>query len=225
MKNKLHTLLCVLIVFMPNRLKIFIYNNFLNATISPTAKIGFSYINAKRIIIGSHAKIGHLNIIKNIEELQLGDNGIIGNAIKASAIKLSNHDKFIHAPDRLPALRIGNHSAIVSRHYFDCNDTITIGNFVTIAGHGSSFFTHGINVKNNTQETGKIVIGNYTMVGTQCVFLKGSKLPNKSVLAANSTMHKPFVEEYGLYSGVPAIRVKDIPKDSQYFNRSKGVVD
>ncbi len=209
---------------LPCVLKKFIYNRFLGAQIDKTARIGFSYIDAKKFIMGANSKIGHMGVIRGLEELSLGKDAILGNFIRASAFLL-NSNYFKNSPDRYPALKIGENSAITSRHYFDCNDTVEIGIFSTIAGLGSSFFTHGINIEKNMQETGKIIVGNYCMVSAHCVLIKGSMLPDCSVLGANSTLHKAFDEAYTLYSGVPAKPVKKFDTSCAYFHRKSGSVD
>ena len=54
--------------------------------------------------------------------------------------------------------------------------------------------------------------------------LGGASLPDHSVLAAGAVLNKPQQEPYTLYGGVPAKRIKDIPKDANYMNREKGFV-
>lgn len=67
-------------------------------------------------------------------------------------------------------------------------------------------------------------IGQYCFVGAACVILKGAVLPDFSILAANSTLHRAFDESYGLYSGVPAQRVRALDHDCAYFHRTIGYV-
>ena len=52
----------------------------------------------------------------------------------------------------------------------------------------------------------------------------GASLPDHSVLAAGAVLNKPQPEPYSLYGGVPAKRIKDIPKNAKYMNREKGFV-
>jgi carbonic anhydrase/acetyltransferase-like protein (isoleucine patch superfamily) len=68
-------------------------------------------------------------------------------------------------------------------------------------------------------------IGRYCFVGTGSVLLKGSELPDCSVLAAGSSLSHAFDEAFMLYSGVPAKPVKPLDRDAEYFRRARGFVD
>ena len=215
----------LMLALLPNSLKILILNKFLGCEIDRTASIGLSYLYAKKIKMGPNARIGHFNVIRGLELLELCDSATILTMNSITAASLDRSDQFKDEKDRFPALMMGAHSAIVKKHFFDCNNTIQIGAYSTIAGIGSAFFTHGINVHSNKQESAPIEIGKYCMVSACCVCLKGSKLPDASVLAANSTLHKTFTEPNGLYSGVPAQLVKKLDPEGVYFLRTTGYVD
>lgn len=175
--------------------------------------------------MGAYAEIGHLNVITGLELLELQEKAVMLGQNRISALPLSCEKHFRHNPDRFPALVMEVHASITGKHYFDCNDTIRIGAYATIAGLGSSFFTHGIDLGGNRQETAPVVIGKYTMIGARCVVVKGSILPDYSILGANSTLHKAYDASYMLYSGVPAIPVKKLDGESAYFHRKEGFVD
>jgi acetyltransferase-like isoleucine patch superfamily enzyme len=105
----------------------------------------------------------------------------------------------------------------------DCTDSIKIGNFSTIAGYYSQLLTHSINLRISRQECSTITIGDYCFIGTNCVILPGSMIPNFSILGACSLLNRKYEEEYFLYSGVPAKPIKKL-NDYQFFLRSSGVV-
>ncbi len=213
------------VVFLPNPIKIFIYNKYFDWDVHKTARIGFSFICADKVKIGAHTRIGHFNMIKNLEIFEIGEHSFIGNFNCANALPVGSKIHFQGEKDRVQALIIGDHSSVVKKHYFDCNNKIEIGRHTTIAGHGCSFFTHSINVEENRQETKKITIGHYCMVGACSVVTRGAILPDCSILAANSTLHKPYDKTHSLYSGVPAKAVKDLSPDSKFFHRENGFVD
>lgn len=215
----------MLLVFLPSPIKIYIYNKFLGCDIHKTAKIGVSCICVRKIKMGAGARIRHLNIIKNLELLDLGEAASIGNMNSFTAIPSSSSMHFKNEKNRYPALIMGEHSAIVKKHFFDCNNTISIGKYSTIAGLGSVFFTHGINLEENKQESNKIQIGDYCMVFACSVITKGAVLPDCSILGANSTLHKEFSETHTLYSGVPAQMVKKLDVNFKYFHRDIGYVE
>ena len=224
--KKYFRMLCLLAVaIMPSRVKIMLYRRLFDADIDSTAHIGFSYIDVKKIKLGAYASIGHLNIIRGLELLELGQHAVILKQNTISAQGLEKTKQFADEKDRLPALILGDHSAIVSKHFLDCNNSIQIGHHTTIAGLGSAFFTHAINIETNKQESAPIHIGDYCMIGALSCVLKGTKLPDCCVLAANSTLRGNLKKSHALYSGVPAVYIKDIDPKAAYFHRDVGYVD
>jgi acetyltransferase-like isoleucine patch superfamily enzyme len=94
-----------------------------------------------------------------------------------------------------------------------------------VAGARSQILTHAIDFKRNRQVSAPVRIGRYCFVGTACVVLKGARLPECSVLAAGSTLARAYDETFTLYSGVPALPVKALDRDAEYFRRTRGHVD
>lgn len=224
MKNVFRVACFGVLALLPSRVKIVLLNRFFGCSIHPSAVIGFSYIDVKRIDMGEKSTIGSLNIIKNLELLSLGEYARIGRQNYISALPLGCGGNFTAERDRFPALIIGRHAAVTGRHYLDCNNCITLGSFSLVAGLGCTFLSHGIDVKNNVQETQKIVVGDYCMIGANATLVKGSKLPSFSILAAGSVLHKAHEATHKLYSGVPAVAVRDLSEDSKFFTRESGVV-
>ena len=76
-----------------------------------------------------------------------------------------------------------------------------------------------------SRQTSKpVIIGEYCFVGTDCVLLGGAALPDFSVLAAKSLLNKAFTGEYALYGGIPAHKLRELPKEAAYFHRVTGHV-
>ena len=48
-----------------------------------------------------------------------------------------------------------------------------------------------------------IVIGNHVWIGSRCTVLKGSLIPNNSIIAANSLVNKAYKNENCVYGGNP----------------------
>jgi len=214
----------VLIMFLPGAIKRKLYKMMFNYEIHPSAKIGLAVLDAENVTIAENAYIGHFTIIRGLKSLHMGTNARIGKSNRFTAVPLRKSDIFPHAVDRNPSLVMEEHSAIVSKHFFDCNDQIKIGAFSTIAGLGSSFWTHGINMAENQQETAPIEIGSYCLMAAGCVVVKGAKLPDYCALGANSTLHKAYEQTHTLYSGVPAMAVAQLDENYAYFKREKGAV-
>jgi len=113
---------------------------------------------------------------------------------------------------------------VTRRHHLDCTDRISVGAFSTIAGYGSQFLTHGIDVAEGRQDCKPISIGSYCLIGSRVAVLGGAALPDYSVLGAASLLNKAFVEEYVLYAGQPASAKKALNPAGAYFCRSVGFV-
>ncbi|HEX4638427.1 MAG TPA: hypothetical protein VH170_02970, partial [Chthoniobacterales bacterium] len=137
---------------------------------------------------------------------------------------LGDSPHFAAEKDRQPELIVGLHAAITHRHFIDCTDSVTIGDFSTFAGVQSQIMTHSIDLERNCQASSPVRIGKYCFVGTNCVLLGGSMLPDFSVLGAKSLLNKAFNESYQLYGGVPAKPLKKLSPDCKYFLRREGHV-
>jgi acetyltransferase-like isoleucine patch superfamily enzyme len=86
--------------------------------------------------------------------------------------------------------------------------------------------THSIDVYNNRQDAKPIRIGKYCFVGTGCILLPGSELPDYSVLGAGAVLTKAHTKPGCLYAGSPAKEVKELDVDViPYFKRDKHAVD
>lgn len=218
----------ILLFFFPWRIRKYLLKKLCHFELSDNTKIGFSIILAKKVILRDNARIGHFNFVKPIDCLQLNENSKIGsrNWITGFSVKDVNVIKkshFSHVKDRQCVLILGKESSVTSRHYFDCNGGIYIGNYCTIAGFETAFLTHSIDLKNNRQDALPIVIGDYTFIGARCTILKGTKLPDYSVLGACSLLNKQYENNYGLYAGTPARYIKSL-EGYQYFSRKQGFV-
>ena len=66
--------------------------------------------------------------------------------------------------------------------------------------------------------------GTYCFVGSNCVILSGSVLPNHSVLGALSLLNKAHTQTWRLYAGQPAQWRKPIAPDTANFNSERGFV-
>ena len=211
---------------MPWSLRRIMLNNFFRYDISPTARIGFSYVYPTFLKMDDGSHIGHFNIGIHLSKILLGKNSSIarGNWITGFPVG-TDSEHFLHDKNRKSELIIGDESAITKNHHIDCTNSIHIGSFVTIAGYNSQFLTHSIDIYNNRQDSHPISIGDYCFVSTGVKVLGGSSLPAYSVLAAGAVLNKRFSEGYRLYGGVPAEEKKILPAESvKYFHRSKGFV-
>ena len=157
--------------------------------------------------------------------LEMGESASIGDFNWIAGLPLESPKHFASEIGRDPVLCLGRHAALTSRHFLDCSNRIDIGEFATIAGARSQILTHAIDLRANRQVSAPVSIGRSCFVGTGCVMLKGARLPECSVLAAGSSLARAHDETFTLYSGVPAMPVKALERDSAYFSRVRGFVD
>ena len=215
----------LLTFFFPWFLRRRILNSYYGYKIHKEARIGMSWIFPKELIMEQGAYIGHFNMAIHLDTIQMGSNSKIGRGNWITGFPTNTKSKhFNHQPDRSPKLIIGHDSAITKNHHFDCTNSITIGNFCTIAGYSSQFLTHSIDVYENRQSSSPISIGDYTFVSTNVVILGGGCLPSHSVLGAKALLNKSLAEEWTLYGGIPAKPLQNIDKSAKYFSRTHGFV-
>lgn len=218
--------LALIILILPWILRRYIYQAHFKYEIHSQAYIGFSWIYPDKLYLKKNARIGHLNICKNIAKVKMMEHSIIGSLNWITGFPLGTKSKhFNNEINRMPALILEKHSAITGRHLIDCTNTITIGAFTTVAGSRSQLLTHSIDIIQSKQTSSPISIGKYCFIGTNSVIVKGSVIPHYSVFGAMSLINKKYDETYCLYGGIPAKKIKLISKDSKYFLRKNGFID
>ena len=212
-------------MFFPLPFKLFCYKKFFGFNLEKGARIGFSLVASKSLVMAHNSKIGHLNVIKSLSLVSLDEFASIGSMNWISGFpENTGSPHFADQMDRIPRLLVGKHSAITNRHLIDCTNTVKIGCFTTFAGFRSQILTHSISITESRQRSGTVEIGDYSFVGTGSILLPNSFLPNFCVLGAGSVLNKRYVEEYKLYAGNPARPVKDIDINEAYFTRKVGFV-
>jgi acetyltransferase-like isoleucine patch superfamily enzyme len=174
---------------------------------------------------GPRAYIGPFTVCKGLSLLRLQESGFIGpfNWITAFPVGTKSHH-FELNPERKPQLIVERHAAITNRHIIDCTDEVTIGAFSTFAGFRSQILTHSIDLKESRQGCKPVRIGHHCFVGTGCVLLGGSALPDCSVLGAHSLLVARHETPWTVYGGVPAKPIRPIEPEDKYFSRDTGYV-
>ncbi len=212
------------VVLLPWRLKRRLLQSCWGYELHPTAAIGWSWVYPGKLVMAEHSSIGHGNVIIHLDRVEFGESATMARGNWVTGYPGHGAAHFCHQTDRHPELLVGKHSAITKNHHLDCTDAIRIGDFSTVAGYGSQFLTHSIDLVANRQNSRPIMIGSYTFVGTQCTVLGGAKLPDRCVLGAKSLLNRAFDEACMLYAGVPARPVKAMPEETAYFHRTTGFV-
>ena len=218
------TLLGILSLLLPWKLRRSFLENQFGYSIHPSSRIGFAWIFPRRLVMEEKSRIGHLTFCKNIDLLHLGAHAIVGQLNWITGFPSGPSRHFAHQPERQPELIVERHAGISSRHLIDCTARVRIGAFATIGGFRSQLLTHSIDFNAGRQTAEPIEIGEYSFTGTNSVVLGGSVLPHHSVLGAQSLLNKKWDEPYRLYAGVPAKPVKELSPEMEYFRRSEGFV-
>jgi acetyltransferase-like isoleucine patch superfamily enzyme len=211
-------------MILPWVMRRWFFRVFCGYSFGENARIGRSLIGCTSLKMGPSARIGHFNVVKGIR-LDLGESATLGDFNWISGLPAGTRKHFADETGREPAFVMGRHAALTSRHYIDCSNRVDIGEFATVAGARSQILTHAIDFRRNRQVSAPVRIGRYCFVGTACVVLKGAELPDCSVLAAGSTLARAYADDFTLYSGTPALPVKPLDRDAEYFRRTRGYVD
>ncbi len=218
------TILMLLGFLLPWKLRRSFLEKQFDYKIHPSARIGWAWIFPTRLIMEEGSRIGAATVCKNIALLHLKAQASIGRGNWITGFPLGPLRHFAHQTDRRPELILGEHSAITNRHLLDCTNSVTIGRFTTFAGFHSQIITHSIDIEQNRQSSKPVRVGDYCFVGTNCVLLGGSALPDFCILGAKSLLNKNFTDTYQLYGGVPARPIKSLSRDCKYFQRTEGLV-
>ncbi len=219
------TLLLALTVLLPWSWRRRVLQRWLGYELDPTSRIGLSWVFPQRLILGAHARIGHLTVCKNLDLVHLREHAFIGNLAWITGFPLGPSPHYAHQPERRPELLVGAHAAITHRHLIDCTNTVSIGAFTTLAGFQTQILTHSIDLAVCRQSSAPVTIGEHCFIGTNCVLLGGAVLPDRCVLGAKSLLNKAYSESGQLYGGVPARPLRSLPiEENAYFRRDTGFV-
>lgn len=218
-------LLKLLTILLPWPLRRRVLHLFFGYQIHPKSHIGLAWIFPDRLVMEAASSIGHLNVCKGLALLHMGESAIIGRANWITGFPAGPSKHFAHQPERRPELIVHEHAAITNRHLLDCTNSVTLGAFATFGGFRSQILTHSVDLENSRESSAPVAIGRYCFVGTDCVLLGGSCLPDYSVLGAKSLLNKNYSDTHWLYAGTPARPVKRLANDLAYFAREVGYVD
>jgi acetyltransferase-like isoleucine patch superfamily enzyme len=206
---------------LPWRLRRQLLVRFAGYELHPDSRIGLSLVLPReQLILEEGARIGHLNVIWNIDRLHLGREAKIGQLNWISAIRVGDDPVFDEYPDRRLELILGECAGITMRHYIDCSDAVHLEEFALVGGLRSTLMAHHMSVQRGRQGCGPIRVGRYSMVSTNCVLLGGAALPDHSILGARSLLIKDPGPPYRLYAGSPAVAIKEYPEDLPWFQRT-----
>jgi acetyltransferase-like isoleucine patch superfamily enzyme len=212
----------LLVALLPQPLKRAALRRLFGWQVDRSARIGLSlFDNVRHVRLGPGAYIGHFNVFRDLARLELGSKATIGqwNWITAAEVLVrQQHD------EERGYLRLGDHSAITSRHYVDCTGGVVVGAYSTVAGVRSTILTHQIDVAGSRQSTSLVRIGDHCFIGSDVRITPGSHVPDRCAIAMGAVVAGELPEEGVLYGGIPARPLKDVGEGA-YFTRQTGHVD
>ena len=211
-------LVCLLI---PTKYSFWILN-YLGHSVNRKARISFSFIWCKKIILEDSARIGHFNLVLNGGDVAIEEGGYIGNmnifkgpfsVVLKKKGAIGNRNMILRAKKGVSygdaLVQVGILSKITAEHRLDCTRSIYIGDCTVIAGLSSQFWTHGyVHEDKGTRfrVDGEIHIGDNVYIGSRCVFNPGVEVASGVTVGSNSSVSKSLYEP-GLYVSQPLRRV------------------
>lgn len=118
-------------------------------------------------------------------------------------------------------LVIGNNCSFNHNVYINAGNGITIGNDVTVSAQASIVSTgidykSWVNGKKKHINDGMIKIGNHVWIGANAVILPNVSIDAEYVvIAAGSVVTKNIYDNYSIYAGIPAKKIKTINYDGE----------
>jgi acetyltransferase-like isoleucine patch superfamily enzyme len=212
-------LLALVMVVLPQRLKRLVANRLLGWEIHPTARIGMSYVAARKVVMAEHSFIGPFNLIRDLDELRMERSANIAsrNWIKGvPAASLFFGPKVV----RDPSLVMREFSLIAVSHHIDCADRVELGRHSAIAGFNSVILTHSLDFASDRFRCAPVVLGDHCALLTAVTVAMGMTIPDRAIVSAGSVVANPITAEQTFYRGNPAEAVRELPASLRYFRRT-----
>ncbi|MEB7722865.1 acyltransferase [Staphylococcus equorum] len=184
-KFKIIIKLCeVLLELIPNFILYILYD--ISSNFENKVAILFRFLFLKKFSkkCGENVFIGSRVVLKNINELSLGNN-----------------------------ISIHSGSYIDASGHITIEDDVSIAAHVCLYSFNHTWANTQLPIKYNPVEYGEIVIKNDVWIGTKSVVLAGVHVNRRSVIAAGSVVNKN-VQENTLVAGTPAKIIKKITKEN-----------
>src|SRR5229473_403442 len=146
--SKARLLLLACIALLPSFLKRPCYRLFFGYHIGKRVRIGLSILEAGVCEIGDDSQIGHLNIIRGGDEVNLAR---YSELLRLNEINSIREPEVVNPVD--PRFSLGAGSIVTTGHKIDFTDRVEIGRRAIIGGRNSSLWTH------NRQRTLPVSVG------------------------------------------------------------------
>lgn len=207
---------------IPSFIKKLIWQFYLRIKHGRNNKIGRGVVFSKDFISGNNCKIGENTIIGT--GVRIGNNVKIGSNCRLEKIEIDDNSHIeggvIISGFGDGYITIGKECYIGINNILDWSNTITIGDFVHIAGPSTGIWTHSsagmclnsIPLADKTEDyrpTSPVFIESNVYIGGNCTIYPGVTIGHHSIIAPNSAVSKD-VEPWTMVGGVPAKVIKSL---------------
>jgi acetyltransferase-like isoleucine patch superfamily enzyme len=222
LRRGLRLLSLAFVAVAPSFVKRPIYRLLFGYRIGKRAKIGISLLDAKSVDLADDVSIGHFNIVFRVSRFEMATKAHIGtlNIIRGGErVSLGRYSTVMRMnvlnaiPDHdcttnpESVLELRDAAIVVSNHWIDFTDRVTIGRNVILGGRNSSLWTH------NRQLTAPISIGDFCYLGSEVRVAPGAGLAAECILALGSVLSGQIGPGRSLVGGVPARVVRPLSEE------------
>lgn len=210
--------ICILTILFPNMVKIFILNRMPGYKVSYTCHVGLSLISVDNLIMKDCSRIGHFNIIKNVQHFNMDEYAIIHNFNRIKSFlgmymgrnsKLGSHNNISGDSQYTKGdsnFKIGELTTVTTHHIFDMTGSIIIGKNSVLAGIYTQLYTHSFDLNRDRIER-DIIIGDNCYIGSNSIIL--ANITSNVLIGAGSTVYNN-ISEGGLWSSHKLVRIGDV---------------
>jgi acetyltransferase-like isoleucine patch superfamily enzyme len=202
MKRKTGLAVALLISLMPfSALRCSLYRLVFGYTIRKSS-IGLgTVIHTSRAVL-DHCTIGRFNRFLGPMSVSIGAGSTIESHNVFDCGDWAADDN--HAARYARTLLIGSDTLITNHHFFDVAGSLSIGDGTWIAGRGSQFWTHGVNVEDRN-----VSIGSQCYIGSAVRFAPGSSVDDNVIVGIGSVVVRSIAASGALIAGFPAIVIRE----------------
>lgn len=193
----------------------------LGHAVPDSARIGINLVQrVDRFEIGEGTVIHHFNWFRDLRLVRTGTGCriLLFNWFTGD----SGYEPGMEPPEHARSLVMGDHSHIISQHYFDCGGGVLIGDQTWITGIRTTVLTHAFDPHNGGMLLQPVTLHDRSVLATCCTLLPGAVVGEGALVAAGSTLWTGQESKAAhLHGGVPARRLAAIDIPRWVYNRAR----
>lgn len=207
-------------------------------SISTEARVGFSWVGCRQLVLQGNSRIGHFNFII-LDRYIARTGGRVGNfnimrgplSVRLGALaKIGNRNVVTRAPKGVTRgtsrLWLSDGAVVTASHSLDCAKSVSIGAYSHLAGKGSQIWTHGYvhdqSGPGRYRIDGYVDIGDNVYVGAGVIITGGVRICDATIVGAGACVARS-IEERGFYVST-ALRRLDTPTSPDTRNDLREVI-